>query len=219
MGKVISRSVLGDYSGTVGTVVLSMYRGIPIMKGRPRPSRKAASPQQLGQREIFKIVTAFFRPEKSVINIGFQQPGRSKHSPMNAAVSYHMKNAIGGAAGNPYLELSKLRLTQPRNKTQSAWNSKLSVAGGYTINVDWELNPFPQKCAQTDDKVFIVVYNNTTNRFDPYREHLRRADLSYSHTYPKRYEGNELHFYMFLVSEDGKLVSETEYLGMVIMQA
>lgn len=214
MGKNKSRSILGDYSGTVGTVVLAIYRGIPTMRSKPKPSSKPASPKQLDQRRIFRIITKLLSPLTEVFKLGYQMPRKSRWSPENAAVSYHILNAIGGERGNPHFDLTKLKLTQPVRNTQSAWNAQVHVEDGNIVTLSWELNPYPDKRAQLDDKVCFVMYNKTEDRFKSCIRICNREDLSYSVTLQQRYKGTELYFYMFLISEDGKLISETEYLGM-----
>jgi uncharacterized protein DUF6266 len=215
MGKNKSRSILGDYTGKISTVVLSSYRGTPTMRSLPAPSSKAASSKQLRQRDIFKIVGEICRPVKDIIKIGYQLPKKSAMSPLNAAASYHMKNCIGGTAANPHFEFANFRLSKPMRKTQQAWNAKVSAEGGNMINVNWELNPYPQKCAQLNDKVIIVFYNAKTHRFFSFRNACRRSDLAFSYTFNETCTGHDFFCYMFMVSADKKLVSETAYLGMV----
>jgi len=218
MGKNNSRSILGDYSGAVGTVVLYSYRGIPVVKSRPIPSRKPATSKQLDQRNIFRLVTKLIEPLKDDFKRGYQLPRKSALSPQNAAVSHHMRHNVGGDPGHLIFDLTTLRITKPRRKTQSSWNAGLWSEEGNKVTITWELNPFPQKCAQLNDEVYIVFYNKTANRFTSIKRACERSHLNYSYTFDPVFKGHEVYTYMYLVSADGKLVSETEYLGMIRLE-
>jgi hypothetical protein len=213
MGKNKSRSVLGDYSGKVGTVVLYNYRGTPVMKPLPAPSQEPASGKQLEQRAIFSMVKTLLTSLKKVIHTGFQVPRKSRKAPFDMAMSYHMKNCILHLAEGPSFQLEKLKLSNPVKRLQSVWKPVASVAENNTLILNWELNPYPQKDVQLSDKVYIVVYDATINRFSTFS--CRRSDLGFSYSFIKEFAGHELYSYLFLTSADAKLVSETEYLGKV----
>jgi hypothetical protein len=55
--------------------------------------------------------------------------------------------------------------------------------------------------------------------FNCIRDVIDRSELSFTRDFDKAYAGHELYWYMFLISADGKLVSETEYLGKVTITA
>lgn len=215
MANKTSGSALGDYSGAVGTVILTNWRDMQVMKSRPGSrNKKATSVPLIQQNNVFGMVSHFFSSARELITLGYQRPKVSRMTPTNAAASYHLKNAIAGDPNDPGINLSKIRLTFPIRKTQSAWNPVLSAAGN-NVNVSWETNPFPQKCTQLDDKVILFFYNKNDGMFSIIRNVIDRSDLSFTEHFSAGYQGNELYWYMFLISADGKLVSETEYLGVV----
>lgn len=61
MGK-LQKGILGGFSGTVGTVVGSNWRGKDIIRSRPKSSGKAPTEAQLLQRLKFKLVIGFVTP-------------------------------------------------------------------------------------------------------------------------------------------------------------
>ena len=217
MGKNKSRSILGDFTGKLGPVVLSTYRGTPTIRSLSATSKKPASSKQLGQREIFRLVGQLCRQVKEIIKIGYQPPKNPKMSPLNAATSYHMKNCIVGDPNNPDFDFAKFRLSCPIRKTEQAWKAKISASAGNTVAVQWKLNPYPQKYTQLDDKVYLVFYHTTFHRFYSFRKVCKRSDLMYSYTFNELFTGQELFCYQLLVSADGKRVSDTQYLGRIDM--
>jgi len=210
-----SNSPFGDYHGTVGTVVLSEWNSIPVMRSRPKKRKKKGSLKQQQQTKMLGMVSSFLLTAKDIINLAFQKPKLAKMTLYNAAVSYHMENAVFGNPDNPQLNLSKVKLSCPIRQTEPAWNPGLLLEPGGKITVTWEQNPFPQKCTQLNDKVNIVFYYANSRRFSLHRNYCVRSDSSYTYTVKQGKSGDEVYCYMFMLSQDGKLVSETEYLGMV----
>lgn len=208
-------SVLGDYNGRVGTVVLSNWLSIDTMKARPiKRTNKKPSEKLVQQNDVFSKVTDFLRSAADVIYIGFQQPRKAKMTALNAATSFHMLNAVVGDPADPYIDLAKVKFSCPIRSTQSVWNPVLSAEPGRKITVKWELNPFPNKNTQLDDKVFLLFYDKKENCFLTSEGDVKRNAMGYSCTLMPG-TGNEIYCYMFMASADGKLVSETEYLGVV----
>jgi hypothetical protein len=208
-------SILGDFNGRIGTVVLSKWKGTSTMRGVPiKRKNKKSSKKQTHQNTIFSKVEYFLRSAATVISIGFQQQKKAKITALNAATSFHMLNAVIDDPADPYIDLAKVKFSCPIWSTQPAWNPVLLAEEGRKIIVTWELNPFPQKCTQLSDKVFLLFYDKQKDRFLTSEGRVNRAAMSCSCTLMKN-TGIELYCYMFMVSADGKLVSETEYLGMV----
>lgn len=209
-------SALGDFNGRVGTVVLSSWKSVSTMRSVPIRRNNKQSEKQAYQNDVFSKVTGFLQSAAAVISIGFQEPKKAKMTALNAATSFHLLNAIVGDPADPYIDLAKVKFSCPIRSTQPAWNPVLSAEEGRKITVTWELNPFPQKCTQLSDKVFLLFYDKDTDRFLTSEGYVNRNALSYSCTLMKD-AGHEIFCYMFMASVDGKLVSETEYLGAVTL--
>lgn len=210
-----NKSALGDYTGTIDTVVVSRWNNIDVMKSKPGKRRKKTTSKKLKlQNKVFKMVNNFFYSAMDYINIGYQKPKIVKMTPFNSAVSYHMENAVVADADGPAISLPEIKLSMPIRKTQNVWNPVLTIAEN-KVTVTWELNPFPQKCSQLDDTVILVYFDIAYKLFEIVAGVIKRSDLTFTKTFVNRYTGHELHWYMFLISSDKKLVSETEYLGKV----
>lgn len=211
----IIKGILGEVSGLVGTVVGAVVRGIPTIRSRPRKSSKPAVLSQINQRSKFAIVNKFMSPIKEVLNIGFQSVDK-KMSPVNAAVQYALLNSVTGVSPNfalnyPSIVISKGTLP---GSTSMAMNP---VPDGRKLVFNWdqtleELNP-TQQLERRLDRVTFLFYNVTKGKFLRYLQYADRDDNTLSLTIPLTFAGDTLHVYFFFSSPDGKLVSDSGYLG------
>lgn len=217
MGTLKSTAAIGVWKGKVGNVVLSSWNGIYTIRIAPtRKSTTKQSEKQSSQNTTFSLVMAFLSAVTDVIKIGFQRTRKTKMTPLNMATSYHMLKAMADDLPEPAIDLTKVKFSKPIKSTQCAWNAALFAEEGRVIKVTWELNPFPLKCTQLDDQVVFVIYDSDVNWL---REFLpgpvQRDTQIFTMVMPQNCIGHKCFIYMFLVSTDRKLVSETEYLGMV----
>ena len=206
----------GDFRGPVDTVTYCKWKDTFVVKGKPgKRKKKTTSEKVIQHNTIFGMVNRFFKSATDTINLGYQRPKVAKITPYNAAVSYHFDHAVIADSDAIGIDLSKVRFTFPIRQTQSAWNAVLSLEDGNKVTIQWELNPFPQKCTQLDDNVHFVFYDTESGVFELLPDSVERSDMSFTETSLSGWGGHDLHWWMFLKSADGKLVSETEYLGMV----
>ena len=68
MGKYI-KGIPGSFSGHVGAVVGSSWKGIEVMKSRIKPSKKPITARQIAQRAWFSFVGAFIKPLSKLFDI------------------------------------------------------------------------------------------------------------------------------------------------------
>ncbi|WP_442589894.1 DUF6266 family protein [Pedobacter sp. AW31-3R] len=219
MGRIINRDILGEISGAVGTVVISKWRNLTTIRSRPEKRKhKKTSPQQARQNDIFRTITDFLQPLKDIVNLGFQDFGNSGMSPVNMACSDILLNGIVKEEEDFYIDLAKVRFSKPIRSTQCAWNPTVKAEEGRKITFTWELNPFPKKCTQLDDTIVVVCYNRERDYFQTRINCTQRSELSFSITKFNDEIGQEVFCYLFMASADKKLVSETEFLGSVIVK-
>lgn len=210
-----SKSVLGNIRGKVGHIVLTNWKKVLVVKGLPAQTKKASDNQQL-QRALFSSVTKFLGKATAIYRLGYQLPKKSSVTQMNLATTYHMANAVVGQYPDFSMDLSKIRFTNALRPTENGWNAKLTRVANSHAEVSWEINPFPEKVTQLDDQAVVVIYDSYENRFFMYKNGVQRRGLSCvidHHTSA----GLEIFYWLFFISADGKFVSETEYLGSVIL--
>lgn len=221
MGRLRSSSSLGDYMGKVGTVILTSWLSIGVMKSlHLKRKTRHPSPEELTQRALFTLITKFLSKSviKRIIELGYQKPKKPKMTPLNAATSYNLIHAVVGNVDDPHLDLALIKFSKPIRATQKAWKPVMFPQPGKNITVSWELNPFPQKCTQLDDEAILIFYNKTSNAFEVTRS-LRRDDTTGTHYLKQGAVGDEVGCYLMMVSSDKKLVAETQFLGMTNLLA
>lgn len=86
---------LGPFSGKVGKIVGSYWKGRFVMRATPDVSRVVPSPARLLQQQKFAIMAKYLNPLKGIINIGFAHDAElRKVTPRNVAMSVNMANSM-----------------------------------------------------------------------------------------------------------------------------
>lgn len=107
----IKKGILGGFSGKVGTVVGSNWRGKDIIRSLPKESQKQPSEKQLLQQAKFKLAVAFLQPLKTILSQYFGS-GSGVKSRVNLATSYTMNEATQVVADVPELMYNKVLITK-----------------------------------------------------------------------------------------------------------
>ena len=179
----IKQGILGGFSGKVGTVVGSSWKGISYMRGQAQNVKNPRTAKQVAQRDKFSLALSFIRPIQSFIQIGFKTYAH-RQSAFNAAMSYTLKNVIKGTYPSFTIDYTQ------------AMVSRGSLAKPLNI----------QKLNNDNE---IAVYDMTSTC---------RGDEGSSLSYPSDWVGDTVHVYLAFVSEDGMLVSDSEYVGSMTIE-
>ena len=86
---------LGPFSGKVGPVVGSYWKGRFLLRAAPDVSQVVPTPARLMQQKKFAMMAKYLNPLKGIINIGFAHDAELRHvTPRNVAMSINMANAF-----------------------------------------------------------------------------------------------------------------------------
>lgn len=86
---------LGPFSGKIGNIVGSYWKGRFLMRAAPDVSQVVPTPARLMQQQKFAMMSKYLNPLKGVINIGFAHDAElRKVTPRNVAMSVNMANAF-----------------------------------------------------------------------------------------------------------------------------
>lgn len=86
---------LGPFSGKVGNIVGSYWKGRFLMRAAPDVSQVVPTPARLMQQQKFAMMSKYLNPLKRIINIGFAHDAELRHvTPRNVAMSVNMANAF-----------------------------------------------------------------------------------------------------------------------------
>src|SRR5579862_4954230 len=75
---IYTNGILGPFSGTIGSVIGSSWRGIPVIRSKPVQKKTELTILQEQQIAKFSLMTKFLRPLTDLLNQTFQKPGVGK---------------------------------------------------------------------------------------------------------------------------------------------
>lgn len=210
MGKY-KNGIQGPFSGKIGGVIGSKWRGIDYMKIVSGPYAKPATQAQLDQRLKFALVSGWLRPLKDLICLGYQFFTGTK-TPMNAAISYHLKEAVVQEASGYVIDFSKAVFS--RGELLVSFVKELILLLDGLLQIKWEDQAASMFCKATDKATFIV-YNPEKKQFVTFQDVAERGNKAVALQLPKAFANDQVHVWMGYVNVAGDNVSTGVYLGEV----
>ncbi len=93
---IISKGILGGFSGTVGTVIGGTWKGITYMRSQPSARKSEFTLPQIEQQMKFALGVKFLQPITGLLGTSFKDYA-VKMSGFNNALKYTLKNAVTGS--------------------------------------------------------------------------------------------------------------------------
>lgn len=207
-----NKGILGGFSGTIGNVVGSSWRGIDYMRSRPSQVNQPNTQPQLAQRSKFSIIMEFLRKVKPLIQRGFTSKGR-KLTSMNLASSYNLKNGVTGTYPDleidfPSVLVARGDLTPPQNPAVES-----TTPGQVTFN--WTDNTGAGS-AKADDTALLLVYSPELETAVYIAESgPERQEGTFTLDLPDSFISQQVEAYIAFTSAGGDEASDSQYLGTV----
>ena len=210
----IKLGILGGFSGKVGTVIGSSWKGIDYMRARAASVTNPNSPAQLDQRAKFSKVIEFLKPLTAFLRIGFKNQA-VKMSGFNAAMSYNMKNAISGVY--PAYEIDYAKALISEGSLPEALNpAAVSTVAG-EVKFTWEDNS-QDGGAMADDKAILVVYNPVKKKAVNIVGGNTRTSGSQIITLPSSFSGDEVQCFIGFQNANGSVLSDSQFvIGLIVL--
>lgn len=186
----IKQGILGGFSGKVGTVIGSSWKGISYMRGRAQSIKNPRTEGQVEQRSKFALTLDFLKPITAYVRTGYKTYA-TKQTAFNAAMSYIVKNAVSGAFPNYALDFSRALVSRGSLTQPSIPNVSMS-AGRATVT--WNDN------SGQGEAVFSTAA-------------ATRADQSAELNFPADWNGDTVELYIGFASADGINIANSIYLG------
>ncbi len=206
----IKQGILGGFSGKVGTVVGGSWKGISYMRSLPQNVKNPRTERQMNQRTKFALTLSVLKPMTALLRTGWKLFAH-KQTPFNAAMSYTLANAITGAY--PDYEIDSSKVLVSRGALTSATNASAKPENG-NIVFSWDDNSGVNSAKQTD-KTLIAVLNPTKGEAITDTAGAERSQGTQTLALPADWTGDDLHTYLGFISEDGKEIANSVYLGTV----
>jgi hypothetical protein len=208
MGK-ISQGILGGLSGKVGNVIGGNWKGIDYLRIKPSSVANPRTEGQVNQRNKFTISLEYLQANKDFIKVGYKAFA-TKKTEFNAAMSYVLKNGIIGTFPNFNVDYSTALLS--RGNLSSPLNASVDLLTANEVTFNWDDNSTDGN-ASTTDRSMIVAYNPSKKESISLLDGAQRSATTQTLTLPTSYTGENVQLFMAFISLDGKIVSNSVYLG------
>ncbi|HEY3369337.1 MAG TPA: DUF6266 family protein [Prolixibacteraceae bacterium] len=210
---VYKQGILGGFSGKVGTVVGSFWKGICTMRALAASVSQPNSPAQLEQRAKFKAAIDFLKPLTAFLRVGFKSQA-IKMTEFNAAMRYTIANAITGAY--PVFDIDYSKALVSCGNLTGALNPVAAAVAGVGIDFTWDDNS-QSAGALPDDKVLLVVYNPAKQLAISVEAGNTRVSGAQSVNLPSFFEGDEVQCYIGFQNANQSVVSNSQYVSSLVV--
>ena len=159
------------------------------------------------------MVTTFLKRLKGLINVGYQQFNQGI-TPMNAATSYHLKNAVTGTSSMDYaIDYEKVVFSDgdlPEAKTPL-----IATAATARLAFSWTDDTLPSDSISGTHLATVLAYNIDKKKFTMFPSAAPRSAETYVLQLPLDWVADEVHAWISFVSVNGKEVSNSTYVGQI----
>jgi hypothetical protein len=210
MGKM-NNGILDDFSGTIGKVVGSKWRGVTYMRAKSKKRTGALSDAQLEQQAKFAVAGKFSQSMNDLLTLGFKDQA-IKMTGKNYGQSLILRDAITGAYPDFQIDYSKVLLS--KGKLPRIKKPVTAPEANGIIKFTWT-NDAGNKLAKANDQAILIAYcpeeNETEYAFGPARDAgTGTLDLA-------EFSGKKVHTWLSFMSANGKLLANSVYCGEVTL--
>jgi hypothetical protein len=205
------KGILGGFSGKVGNVVGSRWRGKNVMRSLPQRGKYTPSEKQEEQRDKFKTVISFLSPLTDILNEYFGSPQGDK-SRYNLATSYHLKNAVESTTLGMAMEYSKVLIS--KGDLRGIDGGTVAAAAAQTLNFTWQDNSGQGKATATD-AFMVVIYVPDLGMYYTNLDVATRDATTASITLPNYMASFEVEVWASFSKPATNFAANSTYLGAV----
>lgn len=197
----------GPLRGKIGNVVAVSWRGLDVLRSLPERSDTEPSQAQKEHRRVFGLVSSWLRPLKELIWIGFRVVPEGK-TPMNEAVSFIFKYALRGLGMDRHIDFPKAVFS--RGELLVSVLEETNVLPDDLLQIKWR-NLSESAFNRGTDRATFIFYNERKQAFATFQAAALRSDKEVLLQLPKGFGADLMHGYMHYMSEQGDVLSTTQY--------
>ncbi|PJX28496.1 hypothetical protein CAP47_00435 [Psychroflexus sp. S27] len=160
MAHIIHNSI-GSLSGKAGNLVFKKGKYGNYVSSAPRPTQIPATKGQLRQRDKMKCVMHFLNAARFILNQTYF-PINQKKATYHLIKSYYLKHAISENNEQFYINFSKALMSYGMIRPPAHLN--IIEVDSFTRSVTWT-SETDQALAQTNDELFVVLYQPQLHQF------------------------------------------------------
>lgn len=208
MAKVDPKSLFAGLSGRIGDLVFSTGKNGTFVRAAPARARCSRNPPSTMQQEMrarFALASQFVSRAGKIIRLGC---GDSSGSPQGLAIKNLIKDAIEGAAPNLTLNFSKVMLS--RGKLSKPANPVLQLLNDRRLEFSWS-----NRIRKKTTEMVLALFSPVNSRWEAEVCALNyRKSLFFN---VPTSMGEQLEAYVFMRYCDGSKVSDSIYMGSVVL--
>jgi len=210
----IKQGILGGFSGKVGTVIGSSWKGIAYMRSIAQSVKNVRSAKQVAHRAKFSMLIDLLKQFSDFIAISFKEYAK-KMSEFNAATQINYNNGVIGGT-YPSLTVDASKLVVARGSLTGVPSATAEISGGMA-KISWTDNSGEGDASATD-KALLVFYNITKGQVVAFANTGKtRTNGSYSTSVVDAWAGDSVACYLAFQKADGSVVSDSVYAGTVTL--
>lgn len=200
----------GGFQNQTGPLVGHWTNGQNVITAIPHPSQKPATTAQLNMRAKFKTVVSFLRALTGLIRVGYQNAHKENQTAFNAAFMETYANAVVGVAPNYVIDYPKLLYSKGFLSGPYDWEVIIDAVAA--VKFAWKANLGTGIGAPTD-LATLMAYNDIKKEFVILTSAAPRSALTATLQLPPTFTGDEVYLYISFVSANGKMCSDSVYVG------
>jgi hypothetical protein len=205
----VTKGIQGGFSGAVGTVVGSSWRGIDYMRSHASyPKGRTYSLAQLDQQRKFGLVNSFTKTLTDLLRTTYKLYAK-RQSGVNSATSYLLQKAIAGSS--PHFELDYSKVLISRGNLLGARNAGVRMDADGIITFTW-INNAGAGGAKTSDRAIIVAYCPELKQSRYAITTASRSSSTVSMP-AAAFSGYPIHTWLGFIAENEKAIANSVYAG------
>ena len=208
----LPNGILGGFIGTLGPAVGTQWKGKQVIRSRPPRKRPKSSEDQLKQQAKVTLVTTFIHPLTRFLNSTYHCVA-VQTSCFNKAMSYNLRNAIGGEF--PAYRINYSLVAMGVGDLLNVEKPLLSSESTGRLTFSWKDNS-NEGSARATDQFFAALYCEELRKWETRNGPQRNAG-SYTLDVPA-FSGKAVHTYIGFLSADAKFVTTSLYAGSINIQ-
>lgn len=203
---ILKNGINGPFSGKVGTTVGSTWRGLNIIRSRPK-SPTQFSKEQLANQMRMKVAQDFLKHLVKPIRIGF----RDDHiipTAYNSAIAYHKKFALAGEYPGISIDLAAVKIA-----SGNLWiPDDMAMQNDHShIELSWSSSL--EENALCDDQLLLVLWDDTKQAAQYSLQAYRSAG---QFIWEPGFGFPGAHVWVAFIRQDRTMQSESKYLGVLV---
>ena len=203
---IVKNGINGPFTGKIGAAVGSTWRGVNVIRSRPKPPTHF-SVKQLANQMKMKVAQEFLKHLVEPVRIGFRDE-LIVQTAYNSAISYHKKFALAGEYPHLTLNIAAVKISQgllwmPNEMTMQSDDERLVI----TWSGDLEDN------ARNDDQLLLVLWDKV-KKLALYSLQGYRSAGQFS--WEPGINPAGAHVWAAFIRQDRSMQSESTYLGAVL---